>query len=106
MEVVLIISTVVQIVILVCFFMLCLNVSKIKKHLTRQYDFESRFNFLIKIGEKEKAKDILLERIITNDSIFNEQIQLNSEMREYRAAKLYAKELDALGIDASVIIEE
>lgn len=106
MEVVFFISTIIQIVILVCFFMLCSNVSKIKKTLTQQYDFESRFNFLIKIGEKEKAKDLLLERIITNDNIFNEHIQLSSELRANRAAKLYAKELEALGIDISEIIKE
>ena len=108
MEVAFTISTIIEIVTIVCFFILCSNVSKIKKYLTRQYDFESRFNFLIKIGEKEKekAKDILLERIITNDDIFNEHIQLSVETRANRAAKLYSKELEALGIDISDIIKE
>ena len=106
MEAVFIISTIIQIILIVCFFILCLDVSKIRKRLTRQYDFESRFNFLISIGEKEKAKDLLLERIITNDNIFNEHIQLSSELRANRAAKLYAKELEALGIDISEIIKE
>lgn len=59
--------------------------------------------FLIKIGEKEKAKDILLERIITNDDIFNEHIQLSVETRVNRAAKLYSKELEALGIDFQIL---
>jgi hypothetical protein len=106
MEAVFIISTIIQIILIVCFFILCLDVSKIRKRLTRQYDFESRFNFLISIGEKEKAKEMLLERILTNDIIFDKKMQLTTEARANKAAELYAKELEALGIDISEIIKE
>ena len=57
LQIAFIISAIVEIIILICFFVLCANVGKIKKILEQKQDFNAKFDFLINIGEKEKARD-------------------------------------------------
>ena len=81
---------------LVLFFKMwgmCNDVSKIRKHFNQDVDFDSVFNFLIRTGEKEKAKDLLFDRILSNMTIFDKDLLINSETRIQKAAKLYENEL-------------
>ena len=50
---------------------MCNNVSKIKRQLDRNDDFSTKIDFLLNIGEKEKAKAIFISKILSDDSIFN-----------------------------------
>ena len=50
---------------------MCNDVRKIKKQIDRNDDFKTRIDFLLRIGEKEKAKEIFLAKILSDDSIFN-----------------------------------
>ena len=99
MEVVLIIGAILEIVILVYFFILCSNVSKIKKQLVQNYDFEAKFNFLMKIGEKEKAREILINCILANTNIFTTEVSWNADKKAKMCFDIYEEELAALGIE-------
>ena len=61
------------IVLLYKLWFMCNDVSSIKKQLVKNYDIETTIEFLLRIGEKEKAKELLLNRILTNESIFNRE---------------------------------
>lgn len=94
----LIIAAILEIIILVCFFYLCYNVSRIKKHLVQTNDFETKFKFLMKIGEKERAHEILITRILANNDIFSEDVA-DADYKAKLCFKVYAEELAALGIE-------
>ena len=49
----------------------CNDINKIKKQIDRNDDFNTKIDFLMRIGEKEKAKEIFLAKILSDDSIFN-----------------------------------
>lgn len=57
------VSIIINVIILICFFVLCSNVAKIKKKATDVERFEARFNFLYGIGELEEAKKLLLMKV-------------------------------------------
>ena len=59
LQIALVITAIVEIITLICFFVLCSNVSKIKKTIEQKQDFSAKFDFLINIGEKEKRTRIL-----------------------------------------------
>lgn len=106
MEIALIIGAILEIIILICFFILCSNVSKIRKHLIQNDDFEAKFKFLVKMNEKEKAKEILIDRILSNDDIFNIGINLPAEVKAQQPFNVYADEFAALGINAPTLPTE
>ena len=99
MEAVLILGAILEIVILVCFFSLCSNVSKIKKQIVQNDDFESKFRFLMKIGEKERAHEILINRILANNAIFSTDVAWDADDKAKQCFEVYSEELAALGID-------
>ena len=105
METALIISAILQIVILICFFILCSNVGKIKKHLIQSSDFTSKFKFLMEIGEKEKAREILIDRILANNYIFNTETRWTAEEKIQKCYQMYAEEFTALGFNLPKDIE-
>ncbi|MBO4723536.1 MAG: hypothetical protein J5629_11515 [Muribaculaceae bacterium] len=116
-----IVCSVVSIIALICFFSLCKDVkfikenlnqntgcdanfsissdvSKIKNHLIQNTDFEAKFNFLMMIGEKEKAREILINRILSNPKIFSEDAgDANSNAK--MCYDVYSKEFAALGVE-------
>ena len=87
----------IQVIIIICFFVLCDNVAKIKSHLIQKDDFKSKFIFLMSIGEKEKAREILINRILANNNIFVKG-HLTSIRKINLCFKTYAEEFQALGI--------
>ena len=105
MEAALIISAILQIVILICFFILCSNVSKIKKQIVQDTDFESKFKFLMKIGEKDKAREILIDRILAN-GVFSSGLTWNADQKGQKCFEIYGEELSSLGIQNPFSKEE
>ena len=110
MEVLVIILSIVwTILCLILFFKIwgmCNDVRRIRKHFNQDVDFDSVFNFLIRTGEKEKAKNLLLDRILSNMTIFDKDLLISSETRIQKAAKLYENELNLLGITVQEIKKE
>ena len=75
---------------------MCNDVSKIKSQLDRNDDFSTKINFLLSIGEKEKAKEILLAKILSDESIFNTTSTPVEKMEE--VFNKYKDEFETLGI--------
>ena len=94
-----VISIVWTVLCLILFFKvwgMCNDVSKIKRQLDRNDDFSTKIDFLLNIGEKEKAKEIFLSRILSDDSIFNTTSTPVEKMEELY--NKYADEFENLGI--------
>ena len=85
---------------------MCDNVKKIKKHLIQVDDFEAKFKFLMKIGEKERARDILINRILANRNIFSNDVIWDADHKAKKCFEVYAEELEALGIETPFPKEE
>jgi hypothetical protein len=78
---------------------MCNDVSSIKKQLVKNYDIETTIEFLLRIGEKEKAKELLLNRILTNESIFNREAEMTQDEKIEHVFRVYEEELKKLGYD-------
>ncbi len=78
---------------------MCNDVSGIKKQLVKNYDIETTIEFLLRIGEKEKARELLLDRILTNESIFNREAEMTQEEKIQHVFRVYEEELKKLGYD-------
>ena len=75
---------------------MCNDVSKIKRQLDRNDDFSTKIDFLLSIGEKEKAKEIFLSKILSDDSIFNTTSTPVEKMEDLY--NKYKDEFESLGI--------
>ena len=75
---------------------MCNDVSRIKSQIDRNDDFSTRIDFLLRIGEKEKAKEILLAKILSDESIFNTTSTPVEKLEEL--SDKYHDELESLGI--------
>jgi hypothetical protein len=87
------------IVLLYKLWVMCNDVSRIKKQLVKNYDIETSIEFLLRIGEKEKAKELLLNRILTNESIFNREAEMTQDEKIEHVFRVYEEELKKLGYD-------
>ena len=87
------------IVLLYKLWFMCKDVSSIKKQLVKNYDIETTIEFLLRIGEKEKAKELLLNRILTNESIFNRETEMIQDEKIEHVFRVYEEELKKLGYD-------
>ena len=87
------------IVLLYKLWFMCKDVSSIKKQLVKNYDIETTIDFLLRIGEKEKAKELLLNRILTNESIFNRETEMTQDEKIEHVFRVYEEELKKLGYD-------
>ena len=87
------------IVLLYKLWFMCNDVSSIKKQLVKNYDIETTIEFLLRIGEKEKAKELLLNRILTNESIFNREAEMTQDEKIEHIFRVYEEELKKLGYD-------
>ncbi len=87
------------IVLLYKLWFMCNDVSSIKKQLVKNYDIETTIEFLLRIGEKEKAKELLLNRILTNESIFNREAEMTQDEKIEHVFRIYEEELKKLGYD-------
>ena len=87
------------IVLLYKLWFMCNDVSSIKEQLVKNYDIETTIEFLLRIGEKEKAKELLLNRILTNESIFNREAEMTQDEKIEHVFRVYEEELKKLGYD-------
>jgi len=78
---------------------MCNDVGSIKKQLVKNYDIETTIEFLLRIGEKEKARELLLHRILTNETIFNREAEMTQEEKIQHVFRVYEEELKKLGYD-------
>ena len=78
---------------------MCNDVNKIKNQIDRNDDFSTRIDFLLRIGEKEKAKEILINRILSDESIFNTTSTPVEKIEEI--CERYKDELETLGIQVT-----
>lgn len=76
---------------------MCNDVHRIKNKLIKNDDIETTNEFLLRIGEKEKAKEALLDRILTNESIFNRESSMTQEVKIEHVFRVYEEELRKLG---------
>ena len=75
---------------------MCNDVSKIKSQLDRNDDFFTKIDFLLSIGEKEKAKEILISKILSDEFIFNTSSTPVEKMEAI--SNKYQEEFNRLGI--------
>ena len=83
---------------------MCNDVSKIKQQINQNDDFSTKIDFLLRIGEKEKAKEIFLAKILSDESVFN-----TSSTPVEKIEELYHKyqvEFEQLGIKITEKEEE
>lgn len=76
---------------------MCNDVRRIKNRLIKNDDIETTIEFLLRIGEKEKAKEALLDRILTNESIFNRETSMTQEVKIENIFRIYEEEFKKLG---------
>ncbi len=96
---IIILAAIIEIIVLICFFVLCSDVNKIKKYLTQSSDFESKFKFLMSVGEKEKAREILINTMLLNSKIFSLDVPGDADTKGKKCFEKYSEELAALGIE-------
>ena len=94
------------IVLLYKLWFMCNDVSSIKKQLVKNYDIETTIEFLLRIGEKEKAKELLLNRILTNESIFNREAEMTQDEKIEHVFRVYEEELKKLGYDVPAATQD
>ena len=88
-ETILILSAVLQVIILICFFVLCSNVSSIKAKVCRDgAPISTVVATLLAAGEKERAKAELLEFLIAkmNNSYVNagSEVDIDNILNPYK----------------------
>lgn len=65
-------TAILEVVTLICFFVLCSNVGAIKKRLSRDGATPtSAFSLYMGLGEIEKAKQVLIEMILADTAVQN-----------------------------------
>lgn len=66
-EVIFYLGIILELVTLICFFMLCFNVTKIKKQMVVGENIKAAFSMYISLGEYEKAKELLFHEIMKQE---------------------------------------
>lgn len=77
---------------------MCDHVKQINDRSNHE-DIYAIVSFLVHIGEKEKAKEVLLDRIIGNKTIFSKKAYIP---KFSTALKLYEEELKLLGLGEKI----
>lgn len=93
-------GAILELVLLICFFVLCSNVSKIKKVLTPSGNPPTQdtvYAMSIAAGDKEKAKSVLME-IILSDPAIQETINQSGDILKNVLAK-YNKAMKEVGLE-------
>jgi hypothetical protein len=73
-----IISLILSIILLICFFVLCINVSAIKKSMNIPRIWQASFNLYYSTGQMEKARGIVMKAMI-QDPDFAKAFYLNTQ---------------------------
>ena len=78
-------------------WVMCNDVRKIKNQIDRNDDYSTKIDFLLRIGEKEKAKELLINSVLSNDTIFGSTSTPVERIEEI--CQLYKDEFERLGIE-------
>lgn len=99
-EFIIIIWAIIQLIILICFFVLCYNVAVLRKNMVSPQNLEASFNLYYSTGQIEKARELLM-MYIKNDSEFAAAFYLNSSYKEDAQKHIeakYGKLLELVGL--------
>lgn len=100
-----IISFIISIITIICFFGLCFNVYLIRKQIVNFDNFSKKFNILIKLGETEKAKELLIDQLLKNKNIYDITVIDSNNVTDIdkhylnRCFEIYKEEFKVLGIN-------
>ncbi|MCS2521000.1 hypothetical protein [Bacteroides thetaiotaomicron] len=99
-----IIIGIVQLIMMIVFFVMAHNISVIKKRIAPSgEEFKSRFYSFLLSGNKEKAKELLFEVISKNEYFISSacyHTEYNISKAQNEINTIYKCELEALGIDS------
>lgn len=99
-ETLIIILAIIQVITLICFFIMCINVSAIKKNIVPHQPWQASFNLYYSTGQIEKAKELLMKAII-NESEFATAFYLNSSYKtdaQKHIEKKYKEYFELVGL--------
>ncbi|MDO4743633.1 MAG: hypothetical protein Q4B04_06335 [bacterium] len=96
-ETVLIISAAIEVITLICFFVLCSNVSALRKQVCKDnIPPSSLIAMYMGLGQKEKARDLLIDHIVNNSMLRD---KLHSASEANIVLRPYQKLMDELGVN-------
>jgi hypothetical protein len=111
LETIIIVSAVLEVVTLVCFFSLCSNVNSIKRKMTEvDISREDKFNFYVVSGQMDKAKDLLSKIILADSSWEHIKLKDKAALRDKAIQDILSKykrqlEITGLSLDFDKINE-
>lgn len=79
-EIIIFILVVIQVIALICFFVMCINVAAIKKNSVPAQPWQASFNLYYSTGQIEKAKELVMKAIMS-ESTFASAFYLNVSNR-------------------------
>lgn len=89
----------IELIVLICFLILCSNVSKIRKKLIPNDRFNACFSMYLAMGDKETARKILCEEISKQpEFIMAFRNNLNNADARKLLEKKYKAHLESLGL--------
>ena len=103
-NIIIFIAVVINVIVLICFFVLCSQVSHIRKVLKPRSNTYEELDVLIALGQKEKAKSVLIN-LILSDNVFDFESPTEESIKA--TVKRYKKYMDevSLEFDAQKFIE-
>lgn len=85
---------------------MCNNVERIEKRITPKGNVAAQFYFMLSIGEKEKAKEILFNQILSDQDIFYDHSNFTYRQILAEIKETYGDALQKLDIKLPEIKEE
>lgn len=99
-ETFIIISAIIEVITLICFYFLCSNVAAIRRNSTSPQNLEATFNLYYSTGQIEKARELLMMSI-KNDSEFATAFYQESSYKveaQKHIENKYGKLLELVGL--------
>lgn len=94
-ETIIILSAILELITLICFFVLCSNVSAIRKKLCKDDILSSSLIAMyMGLGEKEKAREALIECIVSKSTLREHLLNDNGANMSLAPYRKLMKELD------------
>ena len=90
-DIIIIIAGVLQLIMIICFFYLCFNVSRLKKRVAPCNNFKNLMSGLIAMNKKDQARDILVNEILSQLYSLNESISFDSTSLSEKDVDLHIK---------------
>jgi hypothetical protein len=91
-------TLILDIIILIAFFVLCANVAAIKKKLRNEFATLDTFALYIGMGQKEKAKEVLID-LIKSDKAIRDALEGDFVEKELKISlQQYAKAMEMVDL--------